>query len=156
MARQRRLSFSEAVNATPEIQNCHQAGLQAIPQSDRSKISLYDTRACEGSVDIDTCLTSRYPSDNRWDYCFCYKGEVFFVEVHTANSREISTVIRKLTWLKNWLNSQAPEINKLKAKNVTPYYWLQSSGYSIPARSRHYREAERAGILPIPRLELKH
>lgn len=156
MAKQRRLSFPEAVVATSDIENCYQAGLQAILQRDRSKISLYDTRACEGSVDIDSCLTRKYPSDNRWDYCLSYKGEVFFVEVHTASSSEVSTVIRKLSWLKNWLNSEAPEINKLKAKSVTPYYWVQSSGYHIPPRSRQYREADRAGILPVPRLELKH
>lgn len=155
MARQRNLSFPEAVAATPDIRNYYQEGLQAIPRQYRSKIFLQDTRACEGSVDIDTCVTYKYPSDNRWDYCLSYRGEVFFIEVHTANSSEVSTVIRKLAWLKNWLNSYAPEINKLKAKHVTPFYWLQSSGYHIPLRSRQYREAERAGIMPIPRLELK-
>lgn len=156
MARQRNLTFAESVRATPDVQNCYQEGLRAILERERSKIVLLDTRACEGSVYIDACTTAQYPNDNRWDYCFSYKGEVFFVEVHTANSSEVSTVIRKLLWLKNWLNSHAPEINKLKAKSVTPYYWIQSSGYHIPPRSRQYREADRAGILPVPRLELKH
>ncbi len=75
-------------------------GLGAILRQHRSKIVLLDTRGCEGSIDIDSCIKDKYPNDSRWDYCFAYKGDVFFVEVHTANSSEVSAVIKKLTWLK--------------------------------------------------------
>ena len=152
----RKKSFQEAVAGTPDISACCRNGLEAVLQRHRSKILLQDPRGCEGSVDIDACVLAKYPNDSRWDYCFAYKGDVFFVEVHTANSSEVSTVIRKLTWLKEWLNKNAPGINELKARHVTPFYWIQSAGFNIPSHSSKYRQAYQAGIKPIPRLELNY
>lgn len=147
------MTFKEAVEQTVEISLCFQSGLKALG-SNSKKIALTTTSLCEGSVDIDTCLSKVYPQSNRWDYCFAYKGEVFFVEVHGAITSEVSTVLNKLTWLKKWLNDTAPELNNLKATSKTPYYWIQSSGFNILPQSKQFRSAIQAGIKPIARLEL--
>jgi hypothetical protein len=147
------MSFSQAVASTPHIRECFQNGLAAFG-GDSSKIHLLQTRACDGSVNLDHCLAARYPSDSRWDYCFAYNSEVYFVEVHPAQTSEVNAVIKKLQWLKSWLQNNAPEIDRMKAKN--PFYWIQTSGFNITKTSPQYRRAREAGLLPIARLELKN
>lgn len=148
-------SFKEAVQATPDVRSCFRLGKQAILNSERSKVELVDTAKCGGSLSIDQCLIDQqlYPNANRWDYAIDYNGEVFFFEVHTASSGEVSTVIRKLEWLKEWLREHAPEINLLKAK--APFYWIQSNGYHILPNSSFERAANQKGIRPIAKLILK-
>lgn len=145
--------FQTAVEATPQIKNAYNTGLKALKQH-RSKIQLSDTNECQGSVEIDESVKSHYPQDNRWDYCFSYKNEVFFVEVHTASTSEVSTVLRKLKWLKDWLHHQAPHINALKAKSKHPFYWIQSNGFHILPNSQQYRQAIQEKIKPISKLSL--
>ncbi|MDO8368301.1 MAG: hypothetical protein Q7T20_15985 [Saprospiraceae bacterium] len=144
--------FKDAVEATPEVKECYQPGLQAFGTYS-TKINLHDNRECNGSVEIDECVRVKYPNANRWDYVFAYKSTVYFVEVHSAETNEVSVVLAKLQWLKDWLNTKAPEIAKLKAQQ--PYYWIQSSRFSIPKTTRQYRLAAQNGILPISKLTLK-
>ena len=145
--------FRTAVKNTSHVSNAYCVGLQAFKKSDRQKINLGNTSLCEGSVDIDTTVTRLYPQANRWDYCLSYKGEAFFVEVHSANTGEVSTVLRKLQWLKDWLHAHAPSINALKAK-PNAYYWIQSDSFHIPATSSQYRQAVQANLKPVARLSL--
>jgi hypothetical protein len=84
------MGFCETVDATPDVSECCQAGLQAIKGSDRAKFVCGDTRKIEGSVDIDTCVKERYPEGNRWDYIPGYDGRVYFVEIHPADTKNIS------------------------------------------------------------------
>ena len=150
-------TFKQAVVATPEVSKCYKAGLQAIPTNDRKKVELTDTRKCGGSLFIDQCLVDQklFAQDNRWDYAIDYNGEVYFLEVHSAKTDEVSTVIKKLDWLKQWITNNAPEINKLKAKSKTPYYWVQTEGYHIMPGSAQERAANQKGIKPIAKLVLK-
>lgn len=148
----RQSAFQIAVTNTPDIAECYQPGLQGLgPHS--NKIELSDTRQCSGSVDLDTCTTHKYSQENRWDYFFCYKNEVFFVEVHSANTGEVSTVSNKLQWLKDWLEREAPEIKKLKAKK-NAFIWIQSKKFNIPRKSPQYLRVIQEGMKPIPRLKL--
>lgn len=114
-----------------------------------------DPGKCGGSLFIDQCLLDQnlYCQDNRWDYAIDYNGEAYFVEVHSANTGEVSTVLMKLEWLKNWLLTSAPELNALKAK--APYYWVQSNGYHILRNSSQERVVIQSGLKPIPQLVLK-
>ena len=144
-------SFKKAVENTPDIAKCYQSGLQALGSYSK-KIELKDTSLCSGSIDIDACTRTHYPEDNRWDYALCYNSKVYFVEVHSANTGEVSTVFKKLIWLKDWLNHKAPEINKLKAPE--PFYWVQSGKYKIEVRSSQARRIATMGLKPIPKLVL--
>jgi len=125
--------------------------------NERNKVELNDSKKCGGSLFIDQCLLNQklYPNDNRWDYAIDYNGEVFFFEVHKASSGEVSTVLKKFQWLKDWLAQKAPEINALKAKSKTPYYWVQSNGFHILPNSSCERAVREKGLKPISKLVLK-
>ena len=147
------LTFKQAVEATEEIATGFRSGLTAFGKYS-NKVEVRDTTLIQGSVEIDECTKHLYPNDPRWDYAFAYNSEVYFVEVHSANSGEVRAVILKFQWLKQWLNEKAPEINRLKVKKRTPYYWIQSKNFQIPKNSPQYRNAIQAGLMPIPKLIL--
>jgi hypothetical protein len=144
--------FKKAVEATEDIATCYKVGLTALGSySDRVVVS--DTSKLQGSVDIDSCTTAKYPNANRWDYALAYKSEIYYVEVHSANTAEVDTMIRKLEWLKQWLRTEAPEINKLTAKQ-NAFVWIQSKNFQILKTSPQYRRAKRVGLLPVRILNL--
>jgi len=146
------VAFKDAVKSTPDIANGYQVGLNAIDGKYRNKIIVSNTRLLDGSVDIDSCTTRLYPNDNRWDYAFSYNNKVYFVEVHSANTREVSVVVKKLKWLKGWLVQHAPNINKLKA--LHPYFWIQSKGFAILTTSPQYKIMIQNGLKPIASLKI--
>lgn len=147
------MSFQTAVTNTLEIRNCYQQGLKALG-AHSTLINVRDTRSCDGSVNLDDCLVKSRPNDNRWDYCFAYKGEAYFVEVHPADTSNVETVINKLNWLKAWLITHAPAINFLKA--ATPFHWIHTGSSHILAGSKQYRLAAEHKILPKARLYIKN
>ena len=145
------LTFQQAIKATPDVANGYQTGLGALGQYSK-KISATNPRLLNGSIDIDACTTAKYPNENRWDYALAYSQKVYFVEVHSASTSQVSVVFRKLQWLKDWLNSEAPEINKLKAQQ--PYYWIMTNNNRILRGSSQARQISQAGLNPISQLNL--
>lgn len=116
------MNFDEAVSSTPEIAEYLKRGLQALRRGDSQKINVSSTRDLKGSVDIDTCLKNRYPSESRWDYVFGYKDRVCFVEFHQAKASEVKRVVEKVKWLKRWRKT-----TKLEAlKERSSYYWVST------------------------------
>ena len=146
-------TFKQAVEETEEIKNGYQNGLKALGNYS-NKVELGDTKKCEGSVAIDDCTESLYPQENRWDYVFGYKGEAYFVEVHSAHTSEVSVVLKKLQWLKDWLNSKAPEIKKLQAKDKA-FIWIQTNGNHILPKSSQNRLLAEKGLKPVSKLILE-
>ncbi len=144
-------AFKTAVESTPDIVNCYRKGLQALGTHSK-KIALANPLLCDGSIDIDGCTTRLYPEDSRWDYACAYRGKVYFIEVHTASTSEVSKVLKKLQWLKDWLHQRAPLVNELKADS--PYYWIQSNGSALLKTSPQFRRIKQAGLTPIPTLKL--
>jgi hypothetical protein len=142
--------FKKTIEATQEVKNCYQNGLQALGKYS-SKIELENTSKCEGSIDLDVCLLTTYPQDNRWDYVFSYKGHTYFVEVHSAHTSEVNVVLQKLEWLKDWLPNKAPEIHQLSPKS---FYWIQSNGYHIAKNSRQEKQLAQKGLRPVNKLKL--
>lgn len=142
-------TFEEAVNATPDVNGCYCEGLVAFGKY-KDRIKVPDLTKLEGSLDIDSSTVKLYPNDNRWDYAVCYDGEVFYIEVHSAKTDEVAKLINKLQWIKWWLVNKAPEINKLTTKTKEPYYWIQSSNFSIPAHTRQYKLIIQNRIYPMP------
>lgn len=141
-------SFQNAVESTVDISNGFKNGLQALGANSELVIP-NKTRYLEGSVDIDLCTKYIYPKESRWDYALAYSGEVYFIEVHPAISSEVKNVIDKLLWLKSWLKTKAPEIEKLRKKDGDCYFWIASKNFSIPKSSKQYRLASSCGIKPI-------
>ncbi len=146
------MSFRQAVETTPDVANGYRSGLTALGGYS-VKVSVSDTTKIQGSLDIDSCTRARYPNANRWDYALSYRSEVFYVEVHSANTREVKKMLKKFEWLKYWLRTKAPEISKLTAKH-NAFIWIQSNNVQIPKTSPQYRAAKGKGLLPVSRLEL--
>ena len=143
------LTFKEAVEATPEVITGYREGLEAFGEY-KSKIKVPEPNKIDGSLDIDATTVKLYPDDNRWDYALCYDSEVFYIEVHSATTSEVSRMIKKLQWLKTWLATKAQEINKLTTKTKQPYYWIQSSKCDIPKHMPQYKIVVQNKILPMP------
>lgn len=144
-----KLTFKEAVTATPDVSTGYREGIEAFGEY-KAKIKVPDSKKINGSLDIDTMTAKLYPDSNRWDYAICYDGEVFYIEVHSAITTEVSRMIKKLQWLKSWLITQAPEINKLTTKTRQPYYWIQSAGCKIPKHMPQYKTIVQHKIQPMP------
>ena len=131
------MNFAEAVQGTPELAECLRAGLQALG-SNRRKISVDSTRNLTGSVDIDACLTRRYPNAPRWDYAFGYKDRVYYVEVHQERTGEMQKVIAKLDWLRQWRARSATNLEDLKHRGT--YHWISTGRIdSAFAKNNRYR-----------------
>lgn len=91
-------AFAAAIAKTDDVKGCYQPGLKAIEGKYRSKVNV--SGSADGSVDIDTCTKTQYPSDSRWDYVIGYNGKAYFIEVYSAETSEVSKVLQKLQWLK--------------------------------------------------------
>lgn len=143
-----KLSFKEAVEQTPDISHGYREGLSALGD-DSKRVIIPDTIRIDGSVDIDKETVHLYPSDNRWDYAFACEGKVYYVEVHSAITSEVRTVINKLIWLKQWLASRAPELVRLTNYGESPFYWIQSSSFQISKHHQQYKMAISKKIKPI-------
>ncbi|MDR0938466.1 MAG: hypothetical protein LBN29_03775 [Mediterranea sp.] len=144
--------FRKAVEATPDITRGYQEGLQALGKG-KSKIQATDTRKLKGSVDIDSCTEKLYPESSRWDYTIGHDQSVYFIEIHPASTSDVSTMLKKLEWLKAWLKDKAPELEKLKARE-NPYVWLASGRVNILSGSKWQRQLAQKGLVP-PREKLK-
>lgn len=141
------LTFREAVAATPEVCNGYHEGLTALGRY-TAKIRVPDLTKIDGSLNIDATTRELYPNDCRWDYALGYDGEVYYIEIHSAITSEVSKMLKKLDWLKTWLSSKAPEINKLTAKKKA-IAWVQSSNFDIPKHTPQYRMIVQKKIFPM-------
>lgn len=142
-------SFQKAVEGTPDISTAYRSGLQALKRSDRGAIVVTDTRLLDGSVDVDTAVQEKYPNDNRWDYAIGYSGKVCYVEVHPAYTSEVSTIEKKLRWLKTWLKEKAPLLDAIP-KATPAFVWAQTGKGGILPRSSQARKLATRGITIAP------
>lgn len=121
-------------------------GLQALDNADKSKIEPQNTKLLDGSANIDSCLKKQYPESNRWDYAVAYAGTVYFIEVHPPN--EIKEVVKKLNWLKEWLNHH----HDLERLQSTEYPFTLITTQSIkknPQTQKMLRDAKNRENLTI-------
>lgn len=137
--------FYSAVTGTKEISNGYQTGLKALG-SKSTKISVPDTKLLNGSVDIDDCVKNIYPSENRWDYAIGYNETAYFIEIHPAETSSVTKMIAKMTWLKQWLKTQAPMMDKIKASEF-PFQWVASGRNAIAKNSKEAHQLSKSGIV---------
>jgi hypothetical protein len=136
------MSFKEAISATPLLKNAYRNGLQALGNYS-NKVRPSDTKKCEGSVDIDNAVKAIYPNDSRWDYVIGYDGITYFIEVHSADTSEVASVLKKFSWLQDFLVTDAPELNQQQKKR---FYWISSGGNNILRGSPQARKLALSGI----------
>ncbi|TYQ26624.1 hypothetical protein PseudUWO311_10930 [Pseudanabaena sp. UWO311] len=136
------MNFKEAISATHLLKDAYRNGLQALGNYS-NKVRPSDTKKCEGSVDIDAAVRGIYPNASRWDYVIGYDGTKYFIEVHSAETSEVTTVLKKFRWLKDFLVTDAPELNKQQKKR---FYWISSGGNNILRGSPQARQLAQSGI----------
>jgi len=79
-----------------------------------------------------------------------------WIEPHPADTNEVAIFLKKLAWLKDWLQTKATELWKLTQKGSKPYRWLATGGVHIPKNSRQAKQLQAAGIsFPREIIELK-
>lgn len=145
--------FQEAVNITPAIAQAYQSGLTAMGRLS-NRVQAKNSRLLHGSVDLDSATQYTHPQDSRWDYIIGYNHEAYFIEVHPASSSEVSTVVKKMQWLQNWLRQSAPAINQIRPATKDHLFWINTNGVDIPKASRQYRVAVQNKIKPVSRVNL--
>ena len=143
------MSFQTAIDKTPLLKDHLKNGLRALG-SNSSKVQPTDTSKCEGSVDIDSAVKSTYPNDSRWDYAVGYNGKTYFIEVHSAKTDEVKSVLKKLQWLKDFLTKDAPDFDKERKS----FHWVASSGNHILPNSSQARQLAKSGIIVVGQLTL--
>ena len=147
-------AFQVAIENTEDVKNGFCVGKQAIKSIDRSKVVAADNDKLQGSLDIDSQVKTLYPNEPRWDYALSYDEKLFFFEVHPAETSDIDKVVNKVNWLKYWLKTQAPKINRLP-KAEHPYTWVQSGRFALLPTARQKMKLSVSGITTANRLYLK-
>ena len=143
------MTFREAVEATAAIAASFADGLQALSEVDRGRLTISYPRRLRGSVNIDDALRGRDPKEFRWDYGIglgAGQGDehALWIEVHSANSLHIDTVVKKRRWLRQWLDTEGAAM-----KEITPrsnYVWLASGSVALPKDSPQRKRLAMEGI----------
>lgn len=142
------MTFKEAVQATPHLQNAYRVGLQALRAEDRPHIDAEDTRQLRGSVDVDTALRPVDPDGNRWDFGIAYKHSnrrdevIYWAELHTASDSQVSVVIKKAQWLVTWLRGQGASLARFERDIV----WVSSGATRFTLSSPQQKQMAQVGL----------
>ena len=132
--------FSDAIEEAEYLQL--KVGLQAIKSGEgKGQISATDPACLLGSVMIDDdCKKPPFAKDPRWDYVIGYRrghdAVAHFVEVHSAETSNVSDINKKLRWLRDFL--ERAHQKKLKAL-TREYHWVASGRVNIPKHLPQFR-----------------
>ena len=151
------MTFREAVETAPApVNGAYRAGKQALEKQHRGRVKCTDPQRLTGSIDLDSALQKApgHADKPRWDYGLGYtpangkKEQAIWVEVHSATTSEVSAVLKKLQWLRNWLNSEAQELKRLTdfASGNCRFIWIASSSVRISRNSRQARQLSKSGL----------
>ena len=150
------MKFRTAVEDTPPpVSGAFREGKKALEKRHRPHVTCGDPHRLTGSIDLDKALAQEpgYANAPRWDYGIGYLPEdgpeqAVWVEVHTATTREVSAVIRKQEWLRDWLNGNAERLRDMTNSTTADlrYVWIASAGVRIPKNSPQARRLNASGI----------
>ena len=143
------MRFQEAV-ANSEVREGYRAGLQALTERDRNRLSCQNPRKISGSLNLDAALAQTYPNADRWDYGIGIKKTVstdkaIWIEVHPGDVNQVSKIIEKLIWLKNWLRNNGRDLLALTEGDY-PYVWIASGRVSFQKNSPQARRLASEGL----------
>ena len=142
------MTFKEALEQTPDVQNAWLPGLQALRAEDRPHVETQDTRQLRGSADIDAALLRKEPQANRWDFGIGYQHQdrteevIYWTEMHTASDSEVSVVIKKAQWLVKWLKSSAPKLKAFENDII----WVSSGATSLTLSNPKQKQMALVGL----------
>lgn len=140
------MTFPEAVEACPPMRLHLRNGLGAL-ESNRARVTIKDTRKISGSVNIETAQRRASAQNHTWDYGIGVRDLpddlVVWLEVHSANSLHVQSVIDKLDSLLEFLQRHAPHFNEMPQFFV----WLATRGVYIAPNSKERRLLNARGLL---------
>jgi hypothetical protein len=91
-------------------------------------------------------LRGTRPNDPRWDYGVGLRRDsrdtAIWIEFHPANSLHVDEVIRKREWLRGWLSTRAPKLDRLAAG----FKWVATGRVALQKGSPQLRRVAAAGI----------
>jgi hypothetical protein len=135
------VTFPGAIHACAQLRNHFDLGLGALG-ADRVRVAIRNTRLISGSVNIENAQKETAGHANAWDYGIGISAtdddKVVWLEVHSANSLHVQTVLDKLDSLLTLLKNYAPDLNLLPRRFV----WLATGAVYIPPNSRERRRLE--------------
>ncbi len=152
------MTFKRAVGKTPHLQNAWMQGLGALRARDRPHVVPEDPRLLKGSADVDSALQPHEPQAHRWDFAIGFrhanwlKDCVYWVEIHTANDREVNVVLDKLRWLRHWLAGDGRLLNQFERD----FIWVSSGATSFTLGAPQLKRfaqlglQHKGGVLRIP------
>ena len=150
------MTFREAVEAAPHpVNGAYHPGKRALENRHRNLVTCAEPRRLTGSIDLDSALRQEpaHAQAPRWDYGLGYRAtngpeRAVWIEVHSATTKEVSAVLRKLQWLRDWLNGNAEQLcqmTNLTCSNIR-FVWIASSGVKIPPNSPQARRLNQSAI----------
>ncbi len=148
------MTFADAIRNSSLLTQAFKNGLQALSPADCQHVVVDNTRQLAGSLNLEDALRSSYPNPPIWDYGIGHRraahGEhtsdfVYWLEVHPATDGDIEPVLRKLTWLKSWLEKSAPALAKLPRQFV----WVSSGKTAFTQRSPQAKRMAEQGLLHV-------
>ncbi|GMV87823.1 MAG: hypothetical protein AMXMBFR81_07540 [Chthonomonas sp.] len=157
-----RNEFAEAVDLHPELRGRCRAGLRALAGS-HSRLVEHAGATLSGSINLEGALNDNpdRASDRKWDYGIGFvrgsESIACWVEVHPANSGEVSVFIEKASALKSFLNE--PPSARLKdltsrAEVQTRYQWVRTGSDHLTTRD--VRRLNHSGLFrPVRRAALR-
>jgi hypothetical protein len=130
--------FHAAVDAADHLQ--WRAGLQAVKPGEGKGLISANAAHLLGGACIDHDCRAAHPRSARWDYVIgverSAKPVAHFIEVHSAETCEVSKMADKLAWLRTYLEAPA---QSLLAKLQREYHWVASGRINIPKNTPQYR-----------------
>lgn len=151
-------SFKESVESASHqrVAAAYREGITALGTYS-TKVRCSDPRRLKGSIDMDSALQNdaAFAQLNRWDYGIGYQPSAdeselaVWVEVHSAHTSEVSVVIKKKNWLRDYLISECDDLWKLTCgqdRKVSQFFWVASNGVQISKTSPQARALASAGI----------
>lgn len=142
------MNFKRATGKTLHLEHAWVAGLGALRAQDRPHVAPGDPRRLKGSVDVDTALQPHEPDAHRWDYAVGYrhanrqKDCVYWLEIHTANDREVRVVLNKLRWLRAWLAGSGNLLNQFERD----FIWVSSGATSFTLGAPQLKQFAQLGL----------
>ncbi|MCI0695880.1 hypothetical protein L0337_28250 [candidate division KSB1 bacterium] len=142
------MNFRTAVQATPALKKAFKDGLQALRQTDRSRIACKKPHDLAGSVNAGAMLEEALPNAPRWDYGVGVhidknSDRVIWIEIHPASSHHINDVLSKLQWLKSWLKTNAHRLDALPREFV----WVASGMIAMQPGSPQRKKLAECGLV---------
>ncbi|MEA3283603.1 MAG: hypothetical protein U9Q00_01320 [Synergistota bacterium] len=134
------MKFKNAVNDGDVFKGHCKDGRKALKGSDKNLVKAVDSRRISGSLDMDEAWRIEYPNAPRWDYCIGYDlngGEVvYYLEVHPAETSEVSSVIEKARFLRKRMPLDAHSLWDIRRSLV----WVASGRINIPPKHARKRK----------------